>query len=294
VSRLSLPRFVDLRAGEGPAFALAFALFGLTIGGHTLVETARDTLFLTRLPPERLAYVYVSVAVGTLVVTPLWGRLVEWIGARSALVATLLLYAFGVAWFRVQAPTASSVFGLYVFGGLLVTLLVAQFWMLVSSLFTAAQGRRLFGPLAASGVLGAVVGAFGSALLVRTENVQRLLSSAAMAFVLAAFVATFIELDDDTTPSAGSVPGIAESGLPSALPRRWPREPLVWKVALIVALSTALSVVVDYVFKLRAVRALAPSELGSFFARYYLAGSACGGCRCLRPGRSFSAPASRR
>jgi hypothetical protein len=39
-------RIVELRAGEGPAFARAFAVIALTIAGHTLLETARDALFL--------------------------------------------------------------------------------------------------------------------------------------------------------------------------------------------------------------------------------------------------------
>jgi AAA family ATP:ADP antiporter len=265
VASLNFTRLLDLRSGEGRAFGLGFALLGLLIGGHTLVETARDTLFLTRLPPERLAYVYVAVALGTLLVTPLCGRLVKWVGARNALVLSLLMSAFGTAWFRLRPPSTANVFGLYVFGGLAVTLLVALYWILISGLFTAAQGRRLFGPLAAGGVLGAVCGALSATLLLMAYHVEQLLAFASAAFVFAAFVATFFENEEEVAPLAAPTPASLQV---LVRPRR--REPFVWRVALIVALSTALSVVVDYVFKARAVSSLPRSELAGFFARYHL------------------------
>jgi ATP:ADP antiporter, AAA family len=256
---------LELRSGEGRAFGLAFMLFALTIGGHTLVETARDTLFLSLLPPERLVFVYVAVALGTLLVTPLCARLVKWMGAQNALVWTLLASAFGVAWFRLQPPSVPSVFGLYVFASLTVTVLVAEFWIMASSLFTAGQGRRLFGPLAAGGVLGAMLGASLSTLLLRQHGVEQLLVYGSLAFVLGAVVATFFEPEEEA--SGADVPWTAPLLVKTGSLRQ---EPFVWKLALIVALSTALSVVVDYVFKARAVSSLDDAELGTFFARYHL------------------------
>ena len=170
----SFPPLLEIRTGEGRAFGLSFALHALLIGSHTLLETARDTLFLSRLPPERLALVYVAVAVGTLLLTPLSRRLPNLVGARNALVLTLLGSAFGVAWFRLRPHSTVSVFGLYVFGAIAISGLVAQFWGVTSLAFTAAQGRRLFGPLAAGGVFGAVMGAgfslaVGQIVLCRTH-----------------------------------------------------------------------------------------------------------------------------
>jgi AAA family ATP:ADP antiporter len=265
VVRSSFPPLLEIRSGEGRAFGLSFAVLGLIIGAHTLVETARDTLFLSRLPPERLAFVYVAVAVGTLLLTPLSRRLVEWVGARNALVLTLLGSAFGIGWFRLRPPSTSGVFGLYVFGGLVITLLVAQFWIVASMLFTAAQGRRLFGPLAAGGVLGAVSGALVSTVALLSHGVESLLVLASIGFMLAALVATFFDLEDD-----GADATVAVSVLPNDV-KEVPRDPLTRKIALMVALSTALSVVVDYVFKASAVGAYPSAELGGFFARYYLA-----------------------
>jgi ATP:ADP antiporter, AAA family len=265
VVRSSFPPLLEIRSGEGRAFGLAFAVLGLLIGAHTLVETARDTLFLSRLPPQRLAFVYVGVALGTLLLAPFSRRLVEWVGARNALVLTLLFSAFGIGWFRLRGHDTAGVFGLYVFGGLVITSLVAEFWILASTLFTAAQGRRLFGPLAAGGVLGAVVGAAASTVLLRREGVDALLVAASFAFVLAAMVATFFEIEEEGAAFSALAPPLLPNAISDAR-----REPLTRKIALMVALSTALSVVVDYVFKARAVASYPSAELGNFFAVYYL------------------------
>src|SRR5512147_389189 len=95
-------KFVDLRPGELDIFLRAFGVLLLTVAGHTLLETARDALFLARLPPRLLTYVYVTVAVGAVVITPLSGRLARFAGARSALVVSLVFTAFGAAWFRLR------------------------------------------------------------------------------------------------------------------------------------------------------------------------------------------------
>src|SRR5687768_13973604 len=92
-------RFLDLRTGEGRPFLFAFLVLALTIAAHTIVETARGTLFLAKLPPERLAYVYVTVAAATLIVAPFSAALVRTVGARNALVTTLIGSAYGIAWF---------------------------------------------------------------------------------------------------------------------------------------------------------------------------------------------------
>jgi AAA family ATP:ADP antiporter len=181
-------RFLDVRPGEVGLFLRVFLVLGLTIAGHTLLETARDALFLARLPPKLLALVYVAVALGMLVITPLSVRLTRRAGPRNALVVSLLFTAFVSAWFRTRAPSSAVVFALYVFGTLSATVLLGQFWMLAGTLFSASQSRRLFGPLASGGVLGAIAGAAAATLLLEVAKVQSLLAVAPMAYFAAALL----------------------------------------------------------------------------------------------------------
>ena len=73
--------------------AIPFAvLLFLLVAAHGLLETARDGLFLTEQPVDRLPWLYLAVAAGVLVLTPLQRRLWDSRG-RIALPLTLVAAA---------------------------------------------------------------------------------------------------------------------------------------------------------------------------------------------------------
>ena len=259
-------RFLDVRAGEVGLFLRVFFVLGLTIAGHTLLETARDALFLARLPPKLLALVYVAVALGMLVITPLNVRLTRRAGPRNALVVSLLLTAFVSAWFRTRSPSSGTVFALYVFGTVSATLLIGQFWMLVGTLFSAAQSRRLFGPLASGGVLGAIAGAGAATLLLEVTSVRSLLTVAPLAYFGAALLASKVLLESETPTTSSEK---AKTRLAPEL-TKMRRDPFLWRLAAIAALSTAVSLVIDYLYRAKVASSLHADQLAPFFARYQL------------------------
>ena len=138
-------RLFDLRRGEGRSFVLGFVSLLLLIAGHTVLETARDALFLTKLPPSQLAVAYAALAAVTLVTARWTGGMGRRFGQRNALVVTLLVAALIVTALRSDSPPVATVYALYLVSGVLGTLLGTQFWTLAGQLFTVAQGRRLFG-----------------------------------------------------------------------------------------------------------------------------------------------------
>jgi AAA family ATP:ADP antiporter len=271
VKNALLTRFVDLRSGEGGSFLRAFLVLLTTITAHTVLETARDALFLTKLQPRNLAAVYVATAVFTIALTPLSVRLTRAAGAKNGLVVSLLLTAFAAAWFRIRPPGAASVFSLYVFGALSATLLVGQFWLLAGTLFSAAQSRRLFGPLASGGVLGGVGGGALAALLLGAVEVRSLLGVASLLYFVAAFLATQLEVEDVSAPSRalGSSPVASREPLGPQL-ATVQRDPFLMRLAAMAALSIAVSVVIDYLYKAKVSRTIPHEALGAFFARYQL------------------------
>lgn len=257
-----ISKIVDLRPGERRAFLGAFFVLLLTVAGHTLLETARDALFLTELPPRMLTWVYVSVALASLIVVPASARLARAAGVKAGLVVSLLVTAFVASWFRVRAPTPAVVFSLYVIGTLSATLLVGQFWMLAALLFSPAEGRRLFGPLSAGGVLGAIAGASIASVLLELAPVRLLLGASSLFYFGAALVTSTIDVESRIAPVAGVPFG---AGLPELR-----RHPFVLRLASMTALSVAASVVIDFLFKARVSSEIRGDELGPFFARYQL------------------------
>ncbi|NUQ78415.1 MAG: hypothetical protein HUU21_33210, partial [Polyangiaceae bacterium] len=158
-----LARVIDLREGEGlKVLKTSSILFGL-IAAHTLLETARDALFLEKLPARRLPIVYVILAVLAFAVSAATARFVDRFGRKKALLFSLVTSAVGTAAIYSQAPSREVVFGLYLWSGLLGTVLATQFWILAGDLFTVAQGKRLFGVIGAGGVAGAIAGAGAAA-----------------------------------------------------------------------------------------------------------------------------------
>src|SRR5262245_11047121 len=118
----------DILPGERRIAAGAFfSLFGI-IAGHTILETARDALFLARLPPSQLPWVYLAMAVIAVLVAELPSSGAKrWFGGRrlsavlaAASVVTFAFWAFG-SW---KSPWALR--ALYVWTGLVGNVVVLE------------------------------------------------------------------------------------------------------------------------------------------------------------------------
>ncbi len=255
-------RFLDVREGELRVLAQAFAALFLIIAAHTTLETARDAIFLTKLPPAQLNVVYVALAGLTLATTAAAVGLARRFGRRNALICSLAVAAFATTVLYFVAANGYGALALYLFSGLVGAMLPPQFWLLASEVFTVAQGRRLFGAIASGGVVGGTVGASVAAVALRVLPVTALLPLAAALFLATAFFLTTFGVDQPLSR-------------PAATPEQAPRmavlreNPFLVRIAGMVVVSTAAVLTVDYLFKSTAARHVPQAELGEFFARYY-------------------------
>jgi AAA family ATP:ADP antiporter len=258
-----LARLVDVRRDELPVALRAFAALLLIISGHTMVETARDALLITRLPPSRLGVVYVIVAACVLPAAAIVSRLSARIGTRGALGIGLAAGAAGLVALFSARTTEVSVVTLYAASGLVGGVLVPQFWSLVGSLFTVTQARRLLGPIAAAGVLGGTLGSTAAAGLLTVLHVKALLLVSAGLLTAASLVILWgrrPELPGATEPPAARI---------RQSPEMLKAEPFLRRIALLVVTSTAAALAVDYFFKWSVARSVAPEHVATFVARYY-------------------------
>ena len=264
-----LSRFVDLRPQEGSLVLKSTVILAGLIAAHTMLETARDALFLGRLAPSRLTFVYALLAGLAMISAQANSAFVQRFGRRNALIFTLLGSAYGTVVLYLLPATPTVVFTLYVWSGLLGSIVVVQFWMLAGELFTVAQGKRLFGMLAAGGVLGAVLGATVSSLALRSIEVRHLLPLASTVFLLTATLATTIEVDPlPKRTAARRAPRFSIAQLFSGV-AGFQRNPYLYRLAALVIVSTCAVLATDYMFKSVAARSMKPEELGPFFAGYY-------------------------
>ena len=264
---MAFPLF-DVRDGERPRVARAgFALFAI-LAAHTISETARDAILLgSSGTSKRLATAYVALAVVAMGALAINTSLIRHLGRRYAMIATLMGAAFGHALFFIVHPTPAVAFVLYLWTGLLGTLVVVQYWLLAATVFTSTEAKRLYGLVAAIGALGSLVGALAAAVLVTFLTVQHLLPLGAALYLVAGLV-----LSTDDAPAAATQPTDTSDLLAPRTPKkiRWRDHPYAVRIALLVIFATAAALVADYLLKTSASHAARDRglDLGSFFARY--------------------------
>ena len=253
-----------MKAAADPATRRAIAggsavLFAIT-AAHALAETARDTMFLRELPPERLPWAYLGIAAGVL----LSSRSIERaVGARSRLHALQVLLGVGAAGHLAFAAVGGGgpafLTALYVWCGVLATQLLIQLWLVVGGALDVRVAKRLFAWIAAAGLAGAAGGAGLAALLLLRWPVQALLVAAAASLGLAALGSLWLP----------ARPSEAAAGEAPAPWRGVLAEDYSARVVLAVALLAATTVGIDYLFKAAVVEALPRQQLGHFFARFH-------------------------
>ncbi len=262
---MTLRRTVDIRPGEGKIALLSGAILALIIAAHTVVETTRDALFLSKLPAERLTFVYALLAVLSLVAGAGSTALASRFGRRAALVFSLLACAYGAVILYLRPVTDTSVFILYLGSGVVGTVLPLQFWMMAGQLFSVSQGKRLFGPIAAGGVLGAAVGGGVAAIALRFVPVSALLIVAAAVFVGASLIVAVAPSGEAADQTGGATASFGWMRDFSVLRK----ERYIRLVAVLTVFGTATVLVADYLFKATAASHYPKAELGSFFAVFY-------------------------
>lgn len=241
--------------------APATVLFTILVA-HALLETARDALFLARLGPDRLAWAYVAMASAALLAVAAVRR---WSGGRDPrrmLLAFLALAITGTSVLAVVIATARpAVFVLYVWTGLVATLVVPAFWTVVDRSLRVAEAKQVFGAIGAGGVLGAMVGSAIASGLGRIVAAHNLVIAGGIAFVAAAVAAVAL------MPRVGTAEPVARrrrAEVLSRASRRYVRLLIVVELASMVALTFG-----DLMFKRVLAGHIAAGDLASVFGAIY-------------------------
>ena len=264
---------LDLRDGERrPALGAFFTLFGIT-AAHTLLETARDALFLAKLPASRLPWTYLAIAGVGLVLARVANRGKGKKASRRAVSIALAIAAAVNSGFWLLRSVRHPIllYALYVWAGIFATWVVVQFWLLLDAAFTVAQAKRLFGFIGAGAVLGAVSGAsLARGLTPATDPAHLLLVAAVVLVATAIGPARFLSesaVDEPRHRARTMVQPVAS--LRGDL-RLVSSQPYLRRMLGLVLLSAIALTMVDYVFKASVANHVAKRDLAAFFATTYV------------------------
>jgi HEAT repeat protein len=270
---------VEVRPGELPRAGVLFGHLLLVIATLIVLKSVSSALFLRRVDPHALPYLYVASAVVVGLVVTLSTRWIDRVSRRTMIAGTCAAFAaiFAAFWAVLpntaaeipDAPGRAVYPALYLTSDVFGTLMTTQFWTFAGDLFTGRQGRRLFGLVGAGGVAGSILGGGAVSLLAGP------LGSEALLLLAAGFVACIPPLTWLAT-RGGAAParphrrergaGIVRASLAYLREQRYP-----WLLAGMVLVTVAATTFIDFMFKVLAEEAsLTDTGLTRFFGQYNL------------------------
>ncbi len=263
-----LKSLADIRPEErGTLTAACLTLFG-TLAGHTLLETARDALFLSRLPASQLPWTYLMIAALAVAISLAPSRRPS-PRLRSFSLSVILFVCSvvtGLFWLLSAWENPWVLRALYVWTGLLGTLTGVQFWVVLGEIYTATQAKRLYKLVGAASLLGAVAGGAGARAITEYLAAEALVLTSAAVLAATAIGPAMMLRRPPAAPSSAvtHVKSIAEG---MALARS---NPYLVNLGGIVLVATVALTLADYVFKSTVAREVPREQLAYFFSLFYL------------------------
>jgi AAA family ATP:ADP antiporter len=233
-----LQRAVPATTKERSAALWSFAYFFTLLAGYYVLRPVRDQMGIAG-GVKSLPWLFTATFLSLLVAQPLYGELV----ARLPRVRFIsIVYHFFVAnlvlfWvlltFDVEKVIVARIF--FVWVSMFNLFAVAVFWSFMADLFTAEQGKRLFGFIGAGGTAGGLLGPVVTIWLSAPLGPVNLLIAAAVFLEVAVFCVHRIERVADAPinvdPERQRVGGGAFAALPELI-----RSPYLLGVAIWVSL----------------------------------------------------------
>ena len=248
---------------------LAMMVAGCMLAHHVAGKALRDAVFLDTWGAARLPAVVFAAAILVVAAVPVFANLLSRFGPATVVPAGFLLSAVGhLAEWQLSSrhPWVSVVIYLHVAG--FGALLLSGFWSHVSELFDPKAAKANFGRIAAAGTLGGLGGGLAA------ERMAALVPGDATLLFLAGAHATCAALMWRLASGRTAVLPAPAAGPPARM-FVWDalrRAPHLKTLAMLIAVTTAGAVVVDYLLKAGAVEVFADrAGLQRFFAIFYTA-----------------------
>jgi AAA family ATP:ADP antiporter len=193
--RVLLRRMVDVRESEAPGLIGSFLYFFFLLSSFYVMRPLREEMGVAG-GVNRLPWLFTGTFLATLTIVPLWGALVAWMPRRRLVPIAYRFFALTILLFYVllRFPSMKTFVAPAIFIGISVynLFVVSIFWSLMADLYSAEQGMRLFGFVAAGGTAGAIAGPFLATLLAPRVGPANLLLVSAAALEMASQSAMWV------------------------------------------------------------------------------------------------------
>lgn len=156
----AIRRLMPIRPQEGRAVGFAFTYFFLLMSGYYLLRPLRDAMASGVV--EDLFSFYVGTFTVMLLLTPLFGALVSRVRKPLLLPIAYGFFASNLLafylMFKAMPDSRALAAAFFVWLSVYNMFVVSVFWSFMADVFRDEEAKRLFGPIAAGGGTGAIVG----------------------------------------------------------------------------------------------------------------------------------------
>jgi AAA family ATP:ADP antiporter len=248
----------------------AITFFAL-LASYMAFRPVRDSLILEDF--DKLPWIFTGTLVVTVIASPIWSAILARTRPRRAVPVTFHVFAACLIVFAILvgndiAPLATSR-TFYIWSALFNLFVVSVFWSLLADLLGPAVAKQLYGPIAAGGTVGAILGPMLTRLLVDDIGIDGVLLMSAAFLELAVFAAARVRREGEALVRAdGPVPADEPTrGNPFRAFEQIARTPYLLAIVGFV-LCTAIASTFVYMEQAGIVRASLPNRIDAteFFA----------------------------
>jgi len=140
--------------------ALGAVTFGALLASFMALRPVRDALVLEG-DPDSIPWLFTGTFIVVTLVTPVWGRLVASRPRHRVPVAFHVFAAMALVFFaliRAEVAPVDVGHAFYMWSAVYNIFVVSVFWSLLADLLGHATAQKLYGPIAAGGTVGGIVG----------------------------------------------------------------------------------------------------------------------------------------
>ena len=204
-----LGRAVDVRPAERRALVLGFAYFFALLASYYLLRPIREEMGI-RSGVGSLQWNFTATFAALLLAVPVYSALFARVPRARAVPAVYRFFLLNLvafwALFRLGVSPVAVARAFYVWLSVFNLLVVSVFWSFMADLFSAEQGKRLFGFVAAGGSLGAILGSATAGLLVGPIGIAGIVALSAALLELSARSAVALARWAHRRPDAPDAP----------------------------------------------------------------------------------------
>lgn len=175
--------FFRVRREEWAALSASFGYFFLLLACYYTLRPLRDALG-AGIGATNLRWAFLATFGTMLIILPIFGWLASRLPRRRLLPVSYLFFLGCMGVFRVLFSQYEGTFWLgmvfFVWLSVFNVFVVSIFWSFMADIYSSDQAQRLFGPIAAGGSLGAIVGPILTGQLVTIVGVANLFVIAAV------------------------------------------------------------------------------------------------------------------